>query len=275
MCTDPVASEFFKNQQARADSGNDSCCDCGSARQANWASVSHGIYISIEASGIHRSLGVKTSFVLSTTMDSWKPVHLRMMELGGNKRFQDFMRQQRVPEDWPIRKRYSTRAAAWYRENLKAEAEGLHIPAPLEVGTGHLPIEETAEGSTFQAALLDKVFAAVPGSSSMTAGGISQTSASKSPKSKATSARPRPSDSPTLAAQTAVSDATAVVFGVHVTKKLKAALQASSAPMACLIPWKLEGECVAQRLKDESSGNMDGFGSDSAMALRLAAAAGA
>eukprot|EP00930_Biecheleria_cincta_P038964 TRINITY_DN2678_c0_g2_i1.p1 TRINITY_DN2678_c0_g2~~TRINITY_DN2678_c0_g2_i1.p1 ORF type:complete len:269 (-),score=55.46 TRINITY_DN2678_c0_g2_i1:28-834(-) len=266
MCIDPVAAEFFKSQQA--DSGNDSCCDCGSARQADWASVSHGIYISIEASGIHRSLGVKTSFVLSTTMDSWKPVHLRMMELGGNRRFQDFMQQQGVPGDWPIRKRYSTRAAAWYRENLKAEAEGLDLPAPLEMGTGHLPLEEIAEAS----ALLDQVFAAVPGSSSMTAGGIPRTGNSKSTKGKATPARPRPSDSPTLTAQTAVSDAAALVFGVHVTKKLKAALQASSAPMACLIPWKLDGECVAQRLREESSGNMDGFGSESVGAQQLAAA---
>jgi len=270
MCTDPVASEFFKNQQA--DCSNSSCCDCGAVRRADWASVSHGIYISIEASGIHRSLGVKTSFVLSTTMDSWKPVHLRMMELGGNKRFQDFMRQQGVPEDWPIRKKYSTRAAAWYRENLKAEAAGSDLPAALEAGTGHLPIDGTAEGSsTAQAALLDKVFAAAPDSRSMTAGGVSLGS-SVSSRNKAASTRPRPSDSPTLTARAAVSDAAAVVFGAHVTKKLKAALQASSAPIACLVPWKLEGESVAKRLREQSTGNMYGFGSDSDRARRLAAA---
>lgn len=269
MCTDPVASKFFKNQQA--DSNNSSCCDCGSARRADWASVSHGIYISIEASGIHRSLGVKTSFVLSTTMDSWKPVHLRMMELGGNKRFQDFMQQHGVPEDWPIRKKYSTRAAAWYRENLKAEAEGSDLPAPLEVGTGHLPVEETAEGSTTQAALLDKVFAAVPGSSSMTAGGVCS-STRKSTDSRAKSTRSRPSDRTTLTTKAAVKDAAAIVFGVHVTEKLKAAIHASSGPIACLVPWKLEGGCVAKRLKAESSGSMDGFGSESDGALRLAAA---
>eukprot|EP00930_Biecheleria_cincta_P038963 TRINITY_DN2678_c0_g1_i1.p1 TRINITY_DN2678_c0_g1~~TRINITY_DN2678_c0_g1_i1.p1 ORF type:complete len:272 (-),score=57.63 TRINITY_DN2678_c0_g1_i1:308-1123(-) len=269
MCTDPVASKFFKNQQA--DSSNRTCCDCGSARRADWASVSHGIYISIEASGIHRSLGVKTSFVLSTTMDSWKPVHLRMMELGGNKRFHDFMQQHGVPEDWPIRKKYCTRAAAWYRENLKAEAEGLYLPAPLEAGTGHLPMEATAEGNTAQSALLDKVFAAAPDSRSMTAGGVALGS-SMSSRSKAASTRPRPSDSPTSTARAAVSDAAAVVFGAHMTKKLKAALQASSAPIACLAPWKLEGETVAKRLKEQSTGSMDGFGSDSARARRLAAA---
>jgi len=268
MCTDPVASEFFKKQQAAP--SNSSCFDCGSARRADWASVSHGIYISIEASGIHRSLGVKTSFVLSTTMDSWKPVHLRMMELGGNKRFKDFMQQHGVPETWPIRKKYNTRAAAWYRENLKAEAEGLDLPAPLEEGTGHLPIEGAAEGSTAQAALLDKVFAAAPDSRSMTAGGVSLGS-SVSSRSKAASIRPRPRDSPTLTAR-AVADTAAVAFGDHVTKKLKAALHASSAPIVCLAPWKLQGECVAQRLKGQSTGSMDGFGSDSARARRLAAA---
>ena len=167
MAVDPVACQFFQRHQA-SDPANSICCDC-EGRKAEWASVSHGTYISIEASGIHRSLGVKTSFVLSTTLDSWKGVHLRMMELGGNRRFQEFMRQH-VPEDMPLRKKYLTRAAEWYRQNLKAEAEGSTPPAPIEPGTGHWPIE----GTSSQEEILDRVFAAAPGCNSMTSGGISR-----------------------------------------------------------------------------------------------------
>ncbi|CAJ1379936.1 unnamed protein product [Effrenium voratum] len=110
-----------------------------------WASVSHGIYISIEASGKHRSLGVKTSFVQSLYLDAWKPIHLKMMELGGNERFHRFMEQQGVPKDLPITQKYRTRAAEWYREALRAEAEGSPAPEPLEPGTGHLSPERPGE----------------------------------------------------------------------------------------------------------------------------------
>lgn len=74
--------------------------------------------------------------------DSWKPEHLKMMELGGNERFQDFMRQH-VPEEMPLRRRYLTRAAEWYRAKLRAEVDGSPAPPPLEPGTGHLLLDST------------------------------------------------------------------------------------------------------------------------------------
>jgi len=138
------------------DPSNSRCCDSRST-EAQWASVSHGIFISIGAAGVHRSLGVKVSFVQSLTMDSLKPVHLKMMELGGNKRFNDFLREHNIPEDMPIRQKYSTRAAAWYRENLRAMAEGRQaVSAPFEPGTGHLPEEQTKDPHL--EAILDQVF---------------------------------------------------------------------------------------------------------------------
>jgi len=114
------------------------CVDSG-ARGPDWASVSHGIYLSIEAAGVHRSLGVRVSFVQSISMDAWRPVHQRMMELGGNRRFEEFLLQQGIPRETPIREKYLTRAAKWYREDLRARAEGTECPEPLAFGTGHLP----------------------------------------------------------------------------------------------------------------------------------------
>ncbi|CAE7301000.1 PNO1 [Symbiodinium pilosum] len=238
MAVDPVAGQFFQRHQA-SDPANSICCDC-EGRKAEWASVSHGTYISIEASGIHRSLGVKTSFVLSTTLDSWKGVHLRMMELGGNRRFQEFMRQH-VPEDMPLRKKYLTRAAEWYRQNLKAEAEGSTPPAPIEPGTGHWPIE----GTSSQEEILDRVFAAAPGCNSMTSGGIS----------RSTEGLPRSiSMSRTL-------DGRSVAEIVNRPKSVKPAFW----------PWRKAG-CVAQRLKKLSTGKMDGFGFDPSASQRAVGA---
>jgi len=134
---DPSVHAFFDKQLQL--SANQKCCD-GAGTAPRWASVSHGIYISIEASGVHRGLGVKTSFVQSLYLDAWKPVHLKMMELGGNERFNRFMKAQGVPDDMPIQEKYCTRAARWYREALRAEAEGLPSPEPLKPGTGCLPL---------------------------------------------------------------------------------------------------------------------------------------
>lgn len=129
---------FF--QRAKLDPANQVCIDFGT-EMAQWASVTHGCYISLEASGVHRSLGVHISFVRSTTMDSWKPQQLRAMELGGNARLNKFFREHGVADDLPIAQKYNTRAADWYRRNLKSEIEGQEPPPPLEKGTGHLLVD--------------------------------------------------------------------------------------------------------------------------------------
>jgi len=182
---DSKAVQLF--QRAREDSANNFCADCGTAG-ADWASVSHGIYLSIGASGIHRSLGVKVSFVQSTTMDALKPVHLRMMELGGNRRFSEFLRSQGVPEGIPLREKYRTRAAEWYRKNLRAQAEESEVPAPLPEGVGHLPSEEFRDST---GAMLDQVFANAPRCGEMTRGGVavsrSRAATEAAPLSRATS----------------------------------------------------------------------------------------
>jgi ADP-ribosylation factor GTPase-activating protein 1 len=147
------APDFF-SAQLEEDPANRVCCDGGSGC-AEWASVSHGIYLSIGAAGVHRSMGVRQSFVQSPFMDAWKPLHLRMMELGGNSRFNNFLREHNIPEDMPIREKYGTRAAAWYRRNLRAEAEGTELPEPLPEGTGHLPERDALPSD----AILNKVFA--------------------------------------------------------------------------------------------------------------------
>lgn len=60
--------------------GNKTCVDCD-APHPQWASVNNGVFFCLECSGIHRSLGVQTSFVRSVTMDNWTDDQIRKMEV--------------------------------------------------------------------------------------------------------------------------------------------------------------------------------------------------
>ncbi|XP_019434449.1 PREDICTED: probable ADP-ribosylation factor GTPase-activating protein AGD11 isoform X1 [Lupinus angustifolius] len=64
--------------------GNKYCADCGSS-EPKWVSSSFGVFICIKCSGIHRSLGVHISKVLSLKLDEWTDEQVdALVKLGGN-----------------------------------------------------------------------------------------------------------------------------------------------------------------------------------------------
>lgn len=64
--------------------GNKFCADCGSS-EPKWVSSSLGVFICIKCSGIHRSLGVHISKVLSLNLDEWTDEQVdSLVNLGGN-----------------------------------------------------------------------------------------------------------------------------------------------------------------------------------------------
>lgn len=64
-------------------------------------------------------------------MDSWTDKQIAMMRLGGNDKFNTFLKQYNVQKTLTIPQKYNTSAALYFRERLSAEANGLSPPATL------------------------------------------------------------------------------------------------------------------------------------------------
>ncbi|PPD89539.1 hypothetical protein GOBAR_DD13525 [Gossypium barbadense] len=75
---------------------NKECADCKS-KGPRWASVNLGVFICMQCSGIHRSLGVHISKVRSATLDTWLPEQVAFIQSMGNEKANSYWEAELPP----------------------------------------------------------------------------------------------------------------------------------------------------------------------------------
>lgn len=105
---------------------NRHCADCGQ-NAPRWAAVNLGVFVCIDCSGIHRSLGTHISTIKSVSLDRWQPQWIRTMAQVGNVVGNSYYEHSALPSEHP-----GTQSPAAVAEWIRAKYEQRRY-APAEV----------------------------------------------------------------------------------------------------------------------------------------------
>lgn len=88
-------------QKLRQRQDNKHCADCQS-QETEWASTNLGVFICINCSGVHRSLGTHVSKIRSVGLDEWDEPLFNEMNNRGNIRANSYWECNLFPFEKPL-----------------------------------------------------------------------------------------------------------------------------------------------------------------------------
>ena len=115
----------YKDILLTIDDENNKCVDCGKENPTK-VSVNNGVIICEECAEKHKQLGTMISYVLDIN-DEFDEYLLNYFTLGGNSKFEKFVKDENIDTSLPIEQKYLTKGIEFYRKNLKQKVQGEHL----------------------------------------------------------------------------------------------------------------------------------------------------
>ena len=100
--------------------GNSKCIDCN-AENPTFASTNNAVFLCENCANIHKRLGTNISIIKSLNNDQFTPEEISILRIGGNKRFNDFVKEYGIKEDQNKEFKYHLKLAEYYRLLLLTE----------------------------------------------------------------------------------------------------------------------------------------------------------
>ena len=122
----PDTSNFLK-RQIQDDRYNAFCIDCQRNR-SSYCNIAFGTFICTDCANEHKKLfAPHECYIKQIFQECWDTFQLRIVEVGGNKRFFDFLADYQRERESSIYDKYSSGPAIYYRRMLGFWARGIRF----------------------------------------------------------------------------------------------------------------------------------------------------
>lgn len=118
----PQVTKFLQ-ELIQQDTYNKFCIDCNRLESTH-ANITYGTFVCQECANLHYMFGMDKSYIKPLFGEPWDNYQLKIVQLGGNKRLWDFLKQYNGLEQKPVAAKYKHAAASFYRKKISAEALG-------------------------------------------------------------------------------------------------------------------------------------------------------